>query len=342
MGAVGVMATKYPKAAQVGRQGVDFVSRVASERGCIVRPFDSADVGIDAAIEFVNAKDEPTGDLVLVQVKSGKSYTRGGRFVVQGDRDHFETWARYAVPVVGIVYDPGSGEGRWVDISEHLRLHPERIAEGPFVIDVPAGQEFSVASFPAFAQRFARARISSTRVNVTPNFLIRAWRHEDSKPTRALLASIAADYPRFDDWLARQWQKESVSKKVVEIDHAIAAYSMWAAKDERNVKLQTFIVGQLFRGTAVGQHLLYHELRTWAADPKIERVFVTVASSKAELIDYFEQFGFRVEGISANRYLRTSQAAELVLAKHFMRDVVLEPRDLRRVVGENRGAYLGP
>ena len=120
--------------------------------------------------------------------------------------------------------------------------------------------------------------------------------------------------------------KNDVSKKVVEIDRTIAAYSMWARKDERNVKLQTFMVGQLFRGTAIGPHLLYHELRTWAADMKVARAFVTVASSKSELIAYFMQFGFRVEGVSANRYARASTAAELVMGKHFVRDVVRTPQ----------------
>jgi len=52
----------------------------------------------------------------------------------------------------------------------------------------------------------------------------------------------------------------------------IAAFSMWQAKDARNVKLQTFMVGPGHRRTAIGQHLLYHELRTWARDPKLARV----------------------------------------------------------------------
>jgi hypothetical protein len=103
---------------------------------------------------------------------------------------------------------------------------------------------------------------------------------------------------------------------------------MWVRKDERNVKLQTFLVGPTFRGSAIGQHLLYHELMTWARDPQIERVYVTVASSKVELIEYFHRFGFRVEGVAANRYQRASNAAELVMAKHLVRKTVRDSRDL--------------
>lgn len=146
-----------------------------------------------------------------------------------------------------------------------------------------------------------------------------------------LLSGIAPDYPNFYDWLGKNFTKSEVSKKVVVIGKAIAAFSMWQYKDERNVKLQTFVVGPQFRGTAIGQHLLYHEILTWANDPKVERVFVTVASSKSELIGYFRTFGFRVEGIAANRYPRASDAAELVMAKHFVREVVRTPDDLERV-----------
>jgi hypothetical protein len=328
------VATRYTKDAQTGQQGIDFVRRVATGSGCIYRPFESADLGIDGAIEFVNDRREPTGDMVLTQIKSGPSYVRGGRFVMPGDRSHFETWARYAIPVVGIVVEPSTGEARWVDISAHLRKNPERVVQGPYAIEAPARQTFDEASFAAFAAKFTRSRTGAARVVATPSFVIRTWRPEDAKAIRVLLRPIAADYPGFDTWLEHQWAKDDVSKKVVEIDRTIAAYSMWTAKDERNIKLQTFMVGQLFRGTAIGQHLLDHELRTWAADPKVERVFVTVASSKSDLIDYFLYFGFRVEGISANRYPRVSAPAELVMAKHFVRETIRTPADLDRVIGE--------
>ena len=119
-----------------------------------------------------------------------------------------------------------------------------------------------------------------------------------------------------------------MSKKVVAYREAIAAFSMWQGKDARNIKLQTFMVGPLFQGTAIGQHLLYHELRTWARDPRIERVYVTVSSGKVDLVDYFKAFGFRVEGFAPNRYERTDGTAELVMAKHFVRRIVRTPVEL--------------
>ncbi|HSN99646.1 MAG TPA: DUF4365 domain-containing protein [Candidatus Nanopelagicales bacterium] len=328
---------RYTEQAQGGDRGIAFLQQVAAEAGFIFRPFPTADVGIDGAIELLDERREPTGDLILVQMKSGPSYTKGGRFVLRADRAHFQTWARYGVPVVGIIHDPVTRAARWVDISKHLREKPGVIEGGPYALTAPASQPFSAASFPSFVERFQRPRGDATRLDAAPNLLIRAWKRDDAEPTRALLQPIAADYPGFDGWLERQWAKEKdseVSKKVLQVGRAIAAYSMWTRKDARNVKLQTFFVGHSFRDEAIGQHLLYHEIRTWTQKPEIERVTVTVASSKAYLVDFFRRFGFRVEGIAANRYQRASGAAELVLVKHLVRRVIRDADALRAFAGD--------
>lgn len=320
------MATKHSKSAQTGESGVALIRKIATDAGGIFRGFETADIGIDGAIEFVTPEHEPSGDIVLVQIKAGQSYVKNGRFYVHADRDHFETWVRYAIPVAGIVCDPSTDQARWVDISAYLRDNPDAILSGPFLIEAPSTQAFSVQGFTDFAKHFRRQVVAATQVHVTPNLLIRAWEPTDAKPTRALLSTIASDYPAFDKWLAKKFGDPSASKKVVLVGTIIAAFSMWQAKDNRNIKLQTFIVGPLFRGTAIGQHLLYHELRTWAGQADIERVHVTVASSKSELIGYFRSFGFRVEGFSPRRYPRP--AAELVMAKQFLRSTIRTPQEL--------------
>src|SRR5438270_12948461 len=109
------MATKHPKSAQTGEIGVAAVRRITTEAGGIFRSFDHADLGIDGAIEFLTDLREPSGDMVLVQIKAGASYIRDGRFYVVTDKDHFETWVRYGLPVGGIVCSEATGEARWVD-----------------------------------------------------------------------------------------------------------------------------------------------------------------------------------------------------------------------------------
>jgi hypothetical protein len=323
------VGTKYAKSAQTGDEGVALVRKIVTSSDAVYRGSETPDLGVDGTIELLRDDREPSGDLVLVQIKSGSSYIRKGRFYVDADRSHFETWSRYAVPVVGIVCDPDRDEGRWVDISAYLRDHPQKIAHGPYTIEAPASQPFSRAAFPKFIARFRRPRAPITRVDTTPNLLIRKWGPADTRATRALLQPIAIDYPNFEAWLNSKFSDDKASKKVVALGDTIAAFSMWQAKDDRNVKLQTFMVGPLFRGTSIGQHLLYHELRNWARNPRIERIHVTISSSKADLIDYFQSFGFRVEGFAPNRYDRAGDAAELVMAKHLVRQVVRTPADLK-------------
>ena len=106
---------------------------------------------------------------------------------------------------------------------------------------------------------------------------------------------------------------------------------MWSMKDSQNIKLQTFIVGTDYQGTAVGQHLLFHEIRTWSAMESVRRVYVTISCAKRDLISYFYRFGFRVEGIAANRYERRDGAAELVLTKHLVKREVCNASDLREL-----------
>jgi len=325
------MATKYTQTAQTGSRGVAFVQSVSSEAGGIFRKFDEADdLGIDGAIEFIDENKEPTGDIALVQVKSGASYVRSDNdtYFVQGDQDHFETWSRYALPVIGVVHNPEKGDARWVDISEHLRQHPESIGIGPYNIN--ATRPFSADHFQDIYAQIAQNRIQATLVETTPNAFIRGWASGDAKATRVLLSPIAKEYPSFYEWLARKWRSGSVSKKVFEFNGTIAAYSMWQKKDDRCVKLQTFIVAPPFRRTAVGQHLLFHEIRTWSDDSGIDRVHVTISSGNTDLtnlVRFFRRFGFLVEGVASRRYNRDTSGTELVLVKHLLRDKVSTPNE---------------
>src|SRR5262245_26415799 len=102
------MGTKYTKNAQTGDQAVAFVRQVTADSGAVYRTFENPDLGVDGAIELLTEDREPSGDLVLGQIKGGSSYVRAGRYYVDTDRAHFETWVRYAIPVVGIVWDPKS------------------------------------------------------------------------------------------------------------------------------------------------------------------------------------------------------------------------------------------
>lgn len=70
------MATKYPKSTQTGEEGVALVRTIATDAGAVYRPFDNPDLGVDGTVELLTDDREPSGDLVLVQIKSGPSYVR--------------------------------------------------------------------------------------------------------------------------------------------------------------------------------------------------------------------------------------------------------------------------
>ena len=144
------MATKYPPSTQTGERGVALVRQITTDAGAIFRPFENADLGIDCLVELLNDQREPSGYCVLAQIKAGKSYIRKGRFFLDTDKDHFETWARYGLPVVAIICDLKSKEARWVDISDYLRTNPKAVEHGPYSIEAPATQPYSVASFSIF------------------------------------------------------------------------------------------------------------------------------------------------------------------------------------------------
>lgn len=71
------MATKYAKTAQTGNTGVALVETVVTGAGAIFRPFESNDLGVDGAIELLTDEREPSGNIVLAQIKTGPSYIRG-------------------------------------------------------------------------------------------------------------------------------------------------------------------------------------------------------------------------------------------------------------------------
>jgi ribosomal protein S18 acetylase RimI-like enzyme/predicted transcriptional regulator len=164
-----------------------------------------------------------------------------------------------------------------------------------------------------------------------PVLSIRNWKPRDLPATRALLRPLRRDYPGFDRWLSGKLRSAKTVKVVVAVDQDLAAFAMSERKDRANVKLQTFVVAPGFRRQAIGQHLLYHEIRRWSADPAVERVYVTVASNRAEIVECFRYFGFRIEGLAVRRYPRRSSATELVMAKHFVREVVRTGPQVRRL-----------
>jgi predicted nucleic acid-binding protein/N-acetylglutamate synthase-like GNAT family acetyltransferase len=139
---------------------------------------------------------------------------------------------------------------------------------------------------------------------------------EDESEIREILAPLADDYPRFEAWLTDTFKNEKSRIRVADLHGRVAAVSITKQKDARVMKLSAFYVGEFARAGGVGGHLLWSEIRAWVAGG-VEKAYVTVSSSHADLVEFFVKFGFLVEGSSSRRY--SDDAAELVLAKHLVR-----------------------
>lgn len=104
-----ISKTKFPE-----WKGLDRISKITHEMGCIFREIAKDDVGIDGEIEIVVPKGnkegyKTTGDILKVQAKSGESYIKGNddnSFYTPVDKSDLEYWYQANFPTLFIVYNP--------------------------------------------------------------------------------------------------------------------------------------------------------------------------------------------------------------------------------------------
>lgn len=149
---------KYIKSSVTAKDGVNYVRGIVEHQGCIFHKIElENDLGIDANIELI--RDEaPLHKQVAVQIKSGKSYYNETKdeclIPINSHRDY---WAKYPLPVVGIVYVPAHEEAYWVDIKAYLEREPDAT-----VI------RFQVAKINTFSERTFSSLFVSLALHETP------------------------------------------------------------------------------------------------------------------------------------------------------------------------------
>lgn len=114
------MPTNYA----IERKGIAAVQTRVAELEQIWRETSTGDFGIDGHIEFIDENGEPTGMMVGVQVKSGKSYFVGETefdLSFSANEKHQKYWEHYPVPVILIVHHPERLETFWVDARQEFR-----------------------------------------------------------------------------------------------------------------------------------------------------------------------------------------------------------------------------
>lgn len=64
----------YPKTNVEKRKGVHYFAYKISEFGLIFRETTNNDVGLDGTVEYVDENGKVTGEMIVVQIKSGECY----------------------------------------------------------------------------------------------------------------------------------------------------------------------------------------------------------------------------------------------------------------------------
>lgn len=104
---------------QVDRLGVNAVERIFIKKlGWIFREQPISDWGIDAQVEVAGERG-PTGRLLALQIKSGKSFFRKkrGNLVFHGKRRHLQYWINHSLPVVIVLHNPDTSETYWQRVN---------------------------------------------------------------------------------------------------------------------------------------------------------------------------------------------------------------------------------
>jgi hypothetical protein len=148
-------------ARSVERMGVRRASGVFEDAGMAVQEIDgSNDIGKDLYVDLAEDDGRFTGELIALQIKSGKSYTRAQGYAIPCDVHHASLWTTSTVPVFGVVFDPACNELFWVNLTEYLRTFGD--VESLTSIPVPDANTLSAGTLDVFL-REARAFLHANR-----------------------------------------------------------------------------------------------------------------------------------------------------------------------------------
>jgi hypothetical protein len=118
---------------------------IETKLGWIFREQPISDYGIDAHIEIVDERREPTGGLIGLQIKSGKSYfdepTADG-YIFRGETKHLDYWMGHSLPILVVLHNPTTEATHWQVVNLE---NVERTEKG-WKLTVPTSQVFDELS----------------------------------------------------------------------------------------------------------------------------------------------------------------------------------------------------
>jgi hypothetical protein len=134
---------------QTERTGIEAIRATIARLGWFVREPVRPDYGVDLFLE--TAEDErPSGRLLALQVKSGRSYLgEGGDDIpFRANQKHIDYWMGHSLPVVVVLYDPETDRAYWQAVTEDTA---ESTGKGWKLI-VPRSQVLDTDSLSALSE----------------------------------------------------------------------------------------------------------------------------------------------------------------------------------------------
>jgi hypothetical protein len=123
---------------EINRLGIQAVSLILTRMRWAVREQSTSDFGIDLQAEKLDDRGQGTGQLIAIQLKTGKSWFRrsGSDYVHYGQERHRTYWTNHSLPVFIVIHDPDEDVTLWQRIERHLIEEGEN---GRWSIVIPAG-----------------------------------------------------------------------------------------------------------------------------------------------------------------------------------------------------------
>ncbi len=131
------------------RQGVGIAMTAFESVGFAFREQTESDYGVDAHAELIQS-EQPTGQLLGIQLKSGSSYltesVKDG-YVFRTDKKHVEYWKKHALPVIICLCDIDKRVIYWQAVTDETAIST---GEG-YKIIVPSMQTIDMTSIEALS-----------------------------------------------------------------------------------------------------------------------------------------------------------------------------------------------
>lgn len=132
---------KISNSSKIDRLGVQSVGYKFERFGYVFREQTVADYGIDAQIELID-EDNVTGELIAIQIKSGKSWFKESNergYVYRGDMEHLGYWLHHSLPVLIVLCDIENDECYWQAVTPNNVTY----TKNAWKIEVPKSQKIN-------------------------------------------------------------------------------------------------------------------------------------------------------------------------------------------------------